>query len=144
MSVKVRVEGLREVEQAMEELKTVTARSVGRKALMAGGEILARAARALAPKHEMHLSESVDVGTKLTSRQASLHVKESDIEVFVGPNNPAAVPQEFGTYKEPPQAFMRPAWDETQQAVLKRIADELMIGVDKAVARARAKAMKAK
>jgi HK97 gp10 family phage protein len=142
MSVKVRVEGLREVEQALSELKTATARSVGLKALRAGGEILARAARGLAPKDEMHLSESIDVGTKLTKRQAGLHVKESDLEVFVGPNDPAAIQQEFGNFKDAPQPFLRPAWDETKDQVLQRIADELMVGVDQAVAKARAKALK--
>ena len=140
--VTVRIEGLREVEQAMKELTKAAAKSQGRKALMAGGEVLSSRAYQLAPKDEGYLADSIDVGTKLTRRQKSLHRKAADVEVFVGPNDPAAVPQEFGWEGNPPQPFMRPAWDETHDAVLKRTADVLMVGVDKAVQRARAKAIR--
>lgn len=142
MTITVKVEGLREVEQAMEELSRAANRSVGRKALIEGGEILARTMRNLAPRDEGHLIESIDVGTKLTRRQRSLHRKESDVEVFVGANDPAAVTQEFGTEDHPPQPFARPAWAESQDAVLQRVGDVLMVEVDNRVKRARAKAAK--
>lgn len=135
-----RIEGLRETEKALEELSGSASRTQGRKALMAGGEILAKRARQLAPKLEEHLSESIDVGTRLTRRQRAQHRKVSDVEVFVGPNDPAAVPQEFGWEGNPPQPYMRPAWDETHRDVLKRISDQLMVGVSQAVLRARRKA----
>lgn len=142
MTRTVKIEGLREVEKAMEELGRAASTAAGRKALLEGGEILARSMRNLAPKDEGHLIESIDVGTKLTRRQRSLHRRESPVEVFVGANDPAAVTQEFGTVDHAPQPFARPAWDETQDDVLKRVGDVLMVEVEKRVKRARAKAAK--
>jgi HK97 gp10 family phage protein len=142
--MKQHVEGLKEVEEAFADLGKSVSRRIARKALTAGGEILAREMRARAPKKDMNLVESIDVGTQLTRRQKSLHRKQDPVEVFVGAKDPAAVPQEFGTFKDPPQPFARPAWDATQTQVLDRIADELMVGVDQAVARAAAKAKRIK
>ncbi len=142
--MKVTVEGLKEVEDAFADLGTSISRRIARKALTAGGEIFAKEMRARAPKKDMNLVESIDVGTQLTRRQKAMHRKQDPVEVFVGAKDPAAVPQEFGTYKEPPQPFARPAWDATQTQVLSRITDELMVGVDQAVARAAAKAKRMK
>lgn len=139
-AVTFKIEGLRETEAAMQELSKAAAKAQGRKALIAGGEVLASAAYRLAPKDEGYLADSIAVGTKLTRRQRSSHRKQADIEVFVGPNDPAAVPQEFGWEGNPPQPFMRPAWDQTHVAVLKRITDQLMVGVSQAVVRAQRKA----
>ncbi len=135
------VEGLKELETAMLELTHVTARGQGRKALKSGGQILADRMLELAPKDKGHLADSIAVGTKLTKRQKRQHKKQSDVEVFVGPNDPAAVPQEFGWEGNPPQPFARPAWDETHMQVLDEIARSLAVNVDKSVARARRKAM---
>ena len=139
MKMTVKVEGLREVEKAFAEIGKAASKRVAQNALKQGGEILAKRMRQLAPRDEGNLIESIDVSTRLTRAQRQKHEKRAPVEMFVGPNNPAAVPQEFGTFKEPPQPFARPAWDETQGEVLKRISDELMVGVDKAVQRARRK-----
>lgn len=140
--VTVKVEGLRELERAMDELTTATARGQGRKALAAGGEVLARRMRDLAPRDTGNLIENIDEGGQLTRRQKSMHRKFADIERYVGASDPAAVQTEFGNENQPPQPWARPAWDQTQDRVLKTIADTLMVGVDKAVQRARRKAMK--
>lgn len=137
--VTFRIEGLRETEKALAELSKAAARSQGRKALQAGGEVLAKRARELVPKDKGHMAESIDVSGTLTRTQKAQHRKQADIERFVGPNDPGAVAQEFGTYFHPPQPFMRPAWDQTHGEVLKRISDHLMVGVSQAVARARRK-----
>lgn len=139
--VTVKIEGLKDVERALLELNEQVgtgraARNVGLRALRSGGEILAREARRLAPKRDLHLSESIDVAATLTRSQRAKHAKQDPVEMFVGANNPAAIPQEFGTFKEPPQPFMRPAWDQTQDQVLKRISDTLMVEVEKAAQRA--------
>ena len=140
MKMTVKVDGLREVEQAFAEIGKAASKRVARNALKQGGEILAKRMRQLAPKLDGYLAESVEVSTQLTRTQRQKHQKRAPVEMFVGPNNSAAVPQEFGTFKEPPQPFARPAWDETQGEVLQRVTDELMVGVDKAVQRARRKA----
>lgn len=143
--VRVKVIGLKETEAALKALNEQVgtgraARRVGLRALRAGGEILAKEARQRAPKFEMYLSESIDVSTRLTKSQRAAHKKFAPVEMFVGPNNPAAIPQEFGTFKEPPQPFMRPAWDATKDQVLKRIADTLMVDVERTAKREAAKA----
>ncbi|WP_332717345.1 HK97-gp10 family putative phage morphogenesis protein [Pelagibacterium mangrovi] len=137
MRVTFNVVGLREVEKGLGELKAATARSVTRKALQAGGELIARDARAMVPRDTWGLHESIKVSGTLSPSQAAQHQKESEQEVFVGPDNrPQAVTQEFGTVFHPPQAYMRPAFDAQKHNVVKRIADELMVGVDRAVQRA--------
>lgn len=125
------VEGLREVEEAFSDLGAVVARRLGRRALREGGEITARRARQLAPRDSGELIESIDVATRLTRRQRSQHRKQDPIEMFVGANNPSAIPQEFGTFKDPAQPFMRPAWDATQREVLDRIGKELFVGIER-------------
>lgn len=138
--VTVHIEGLREVEKAMEELSTAVSRRVARKALTAGGEVIAREARALVPVDIGYMRESIDVSTRLTRRQRAMHRKAAPVEMFVGPNDPGAVAEEFGWKDGRPQPYMRPAWDRTRQQALNTIADVLTVEVDKAVARARKKA----
>ncbi len=72
-------------------------------------------------------------------------------EVFVGPAvRPKSEPKnrvlEFGGGRgnRAPQPFMRPAWDETQGAVLDGIKDALAAQIEKAVARAARRAAKRK
>jgi HK97 gp10 family phage protein len=140
----VKVEGLKELEAALEELGERARRTVGRNALKAGGEITARRARQLAPKDEGHLIESIDVSGKLAKSQRAAHKKDAaDIEQFVGPGtHPQAIAQEFGTVTNDRQPFMRPAWDATKDQVLERIGDELWIGLQKAQKNAARKAAK--
>lgn len=142
-AITVKVEGLSEVGEALAGLKKATARTQMRNALIAGGEITARAARLLAPVDEGGLKESINVGTRLSSRQASMHVPQAEVEVFIGPpSSPKAIVQEFGSFDQPPQAYMRPAWLRTRDAVLKRVSDEIIVRVEAAVARARKLALK--
>lgn len=149
-SVKVKIEGLRELDRALGELPKAAGKGVLRRVLKEAGEPIARAARDRAPKLELHLTESVDVGTKLTKRQARLHRKEfrndkASAEVFVGPNDPSAVQQEFGNERHDPQPFMRPAWDATKRQALHIIEHLLWTEIDKSaqrLARKRARAGK--
>ncbi len=134
MKTTVKVEGLRELEAALAELGEVPRRRVGRDALRAGGEITARAARALAPVDEGNLRESIDVSGVLAPSQRGAQKKvAADQEQFVGPGqHPQAITQEFGTVNHPPQPFMRPAWDSTKDQVLKTIGDHLWVGLEQA------------
>lgn len=130
MKTTVKVEGLRELDRQLSQFTTSRRRAIGRVALDNGGEILAKAARALAPVDGGGLRESIDVSGTLTRRQRGLHQKIADQERFVGPDDrPSAIAQEFGNENHPPQPFMRPAWDATQQQVLQRITDELWVGI---------------
>lgn len=141
MKISFNVLGLRETEAAMGSLKKATARRAMREALTAGGEITARFARAIAPVDTGGLRESIHVSPRLTTRQQRGHVKKSEVEVFVGPGGGAkTIVQEFGSVDQPPQPYMRPAWDATNREVLARIADEVMVRVQQATERAKKKA----
>ncbi|WP_404861861.1 HK97-gp10 family putative phage morphogenesis protein [Georhizobium sp. MAB10] len=137
MAERVRVDGLRELEQAMMELSRATSRNVARKALMKGAEPILESAQAAAPVGPTgNLKASYGIGTKLTRRQQKLHKKESPVEVFVGPNDPAAVQTEFGNAHQAAQPHLRPAWDSRQKQTLEIIKTELGTEIDKAAKRA--------
>lgn len=136
--VTVKIEGLRELDAALGKLPRSTAKGVLRRVLMEAGEPIARTARGLAPRDELHLYEDIDVGTKLTRRQAGLHKKQDGKafqEVFVGTKDPAGVQQEFGNHRHPPQPFLRPAWDQTKTQTLDLIANSLWGEIEKTAAR---------
>jgi HK97 gp10 family phage protein len=82
-------------------------------------------------------------GTKLSKRQQSLYTKFSPVEVFVGAGPlPQAHLQEFGTHKEPPQPFLRPAVDSKIQEVAERFAGRLKEEIMKSAERSRRKQAK--
>lgn len=146
MSVRVRVEGLRDIEQTMKELKRASAKAVARKALKAGGKPIAEAGQSAAPYRTGDLQGSYGVGTRLTRRQRKKHRKGSDVEVFVGPGAKGAaqaVQTEFGNEHQAAQPHLRPAWNAEKQNALDIVAAELRVEVDKAVARARRRAARA-
>lgn len=135
MQTKIKLVGMKEVEQALGRLKTATARSTGRRILKEAGEPIARAARNLAPRDEYDLSESIDVSPILNKSQRRKQRKGSfaDVEMHIGPSGlPQAVLQEFGTFKEPAQPFMRPAWEGKKTQTLQLISELLWLEVQKA------------
>lgn len=145
MRTTIRVEGLRQLEQALSQFKPAKRRAIGRTALDSGGQILAKAARAKAPVDTGGLRESIDVSGTLTPSQKAEHRKASDQERFVGPDGrPEAHLREFGGDDAPPHPYMRPAWDETNKEVLDRIGDELWLGIEKEAKAAARKAGRGK
>lgn len=152
----VKVEGLKELERALQELPKANAKAVLRRTLKEAGEPVAKTARALVPEEIGYLRESIDVGPTLSPRQKKLHRKQSPVEMFVGPGpDPAAHLNEFGTGDRvtddgrhigamPAQPFMRPAWDQHKMEVLDTIANRTWLEVEKAAARLAKKAAKGK
>ncbi|TDK35201.1 hypothetical protein E2F50_13145 [Rhizobium deserti] len=138
----VRVDGLKDLDQALKKLPRATAKSVGRRTLMKAAQPIAEAGRANAPEREGNLKKSYGVGTKLTKRQKRMNKKESPVEVFVGPNDPAAVQTEFGNQHQAAEPHLRPAWDAEKQPTLERIKDGLWVEISKAAARLARKAAK--
>jgi HK97 gp10 family phage protein len=71
---------------------------------------------------------------------------EADITsavIVIGPGRLVqAITQEFGTVHHPPQAYMRPAWDQNKMQALQIIKDELWNQIQKAAARLAKKAAK--
>jgi HK97 gp10 family phage protein len=152
MSVKVKIEGLKEVKAALRELPDATAKRIMRRVLIDAGQMIAETARQLAPVAGGDLRDSIAVGTTLSKSQRKKHRKggKDDVEVFVGPavpdggNSPVpqAILQEFGTSHHPAQPFLRPAWDQHKRAVLDGIKDAMWTKIRKAAERLAKKAAK--
>lgn len=146
MTIRVKVTGLKEIEAALKELPRATSKNVARRVLKARAQPIAEMARRLAPVDDGTLRESIAVSTKLSKRQRSLHKKRTKdtVEMFVGAGtNPQAHMQEFGTEHNPPQPFLRPAWDANKESFLAGIADDLWAEIKKAADRRARKLAKA-
>lgn len=134
--VTYRMSGLKEMEAALRALPSATRRQVALKVLREGGEPIAKRARELAPVDQGYLREGINVGTNLSSSQRIDKGAVAAVEMHVGPGqHPQAIMQEFGTYKEPPQPFLRPAWDAMRVRALDIIGTLLGIEIDKAAKR---------
>lgn len=145
MSITVRIDGLAETQQALRALPDSTAKNVLRRIMRERLKPMADTARRLAPVDRGSLRESIIIGTKLSRRQKAMHQREGDaVEMFMGPSNLAqASLQEFGTYKERAQPFMRPAWDQHKDELLQGIKDDLWREIEKAGDRLARKAARA-
>ncbi|CCE96155.1 hypothetical protein SFHH103_01658 [Sinorhizobium fredii HH103] len=141
MRTKVKIKGFKELDKALQDLKQVTAKGVARRVLTKAAEPIAEAGRANAPLGPTgNLKASYGVGPKLTGRQAKLHRKQSPVEVFAGPNDPAAVQTEFGNEHQAAEPHLRPAWDANKGRALDIVAKELGTEISKAAKRAVRKA----
>ena len=143
--ITVAFEGGKEIEQALFELKTATAKSLTRRVLKRAGQMLANDAAALAPENTGQLEDSYVVTTRLSRSQyrSERRAGRDDVFMYVGTNNPAGVQQEFGNARHGAQPHFRPAWDRDKNQMLKQISTDMAIEVEKAVARARRKALRA-
>lgn len=155
MTTKIRIDGLRETEAALEALGKSLGKGVLRRVLKSAAQPFDAAWRANAPDDPGtggdDLKSSGGVSTKLNKRQGKLHRKEfrndrASAEMFAGPNDPAAVPTEFGTGERfqrsgksvgsvTPQPFMRPAWDATKGAMPVKIGEDLWDEIERTAAR---------
>lgn len=146
MTIKVTVEGLEGVMDALRDLPNATAKNVMKRVLLKRAEPIAEAARRLVPVDQGHLKNSIHVATKLTRRQRGRRrkVHRDDVEVFVGPGtDPAAHLQEFGSSHHDAQPFMRPAWDQTKDEFLAGVGADMWAEIEKAAARLAKKSAKA-
>jgi len=135
------IEGLKECQEALRDLKKATAKNILLRALKEVGEWIARAGEALAPRLSGLLADSYTVGTKLSRRQKKLHKKESDVEVFVGPMPHAkSVQTEFGNAHQVAHPHLRPAWDANKQRVTDGLKDRIWSQIEAAAERAARKA----
>lgn len=145
MKVTVHIDGLQELDAALNQFTPTKRRAIGRAALDNAGEITAKAARGYAPRDTGGLAESIEVSGTLSRAQKSEHTKAAEQERFIGPDSrPQGHLREFGGDGNAPQPFMRPAWDQTKTQVLDRIGDELWVGIEKGVKAAAKKALRVK
>lgn len=141
MRTAFKVEGLRDVEQALLGMKSATAKGVVRRALLQTGQIFADDMRPRVDVNRGDLRDSIGVGTKLTRRQSKLNRKGSDLEVYAGAGGlTQAITEEFGTVSQPPDPSARPAWDATQRPMLDALLGFFQGQVAKTAARVRKRA----
>ena len=135
MKTKFKVHGFKDLEKALKELPKATAKASVRRVLKKAAQPIADAGRNNAPESEGRLKASYGVGTRLTKRQRKVSRKESEVEVYAGPNDPAAIQTEFGNDHQAAQPHLRPAWDAEKRAALDSIKDEAWADVVKSIAR---------
>lgn len=143
MKITVSVQGLRELDAALGTLGKAAGKAVLRRVAIMALAPFDSTWRAKAPHLEGHLDASGGIGTKLTRRQARLNRRREDkssVEIFSGPNDPAAIPEEFGWVDGKAQPYMRPAWDETKDQTFDIVKTELGGEIDKTAQRLARKA----
>lgn len=139
--MKVKVEGLRDVERALLGMKTATAKGVVRRVLLSRAKMFADDMRPRVSVDQGALRDSIGVGTKLTRRQSKLNRKGSPLEVYAGAGGlTQAITEEFGTVNQAPDPSARPAWDATQRPMLNGLVDDFKAEIAKTAARVRKRA----
>lgn len=166
--IKITTSGFREMDQALGEFSKATARNILLRAATAALKPVEEAAKANVPVRVGDLRDSITTTTRLANKQANLRYsaamfarqgrasavqalrnerrasKGSSVEVYVGAGQlPHAHLIEFGTSRQSPQPYLRPAWDANRVRALELLKTELAREIDKAAARARRKALKA-
>ena len=128
----VKVEGLREVNDALGQLPKATGRNVMRRVAVKRLQPIAADMKLNAPVHLSDLRDSITVTTKKPKKRR----KVAEVEAYAGPGRlPQASLQEFGTVNHGPQAFARPAWDKGKGDLLPGLADDFWDEINKAAAR---------
>lgn len=129
MAQTVRVEGLRELERALNQLPKAAVKAILRRVLKKRSKPIGDTAKQRAPKDEGDLEKSIGVSTKLSPRQRRAHRKsggKDTVDMFVGAGPlPQAHMSEFGSAHNAPKPFMRPAWDQHKAAVLDGIGKDI-------------------
>jgi HK97 gp10 family phage protein len=167
-----KIEGLRELEEALSELPKATGKNVLKRALTKAAEPIAETARSLAPvgvtgklhvgivasarfkttvgnaEYSAAMSAGLGADVAGAALRAARHAAGSGnsfAEVAVGPTTKVfyGMFQEFGTAHHGPKPFLRPAWDSHKMDALNSIKDDLKEEIDKAVQRAARKAARA-
>lgn len=154
----VKVEGLRELENALRELPKATGKNALRRALKKAGAPILSDMKAKAPRDKgilvRKLAESGQLsrnergeggpeflgldadGRKIFSKQDARNF----VEIHIGASGekqsyPVAFWAEFGTNDTAAHPFARPSWDGNKEAALASVATSLKIEIEKAAAR---------
>lgn len=127
-----KVEGLKELEEALKELPKATARNVLLRTLKKEAQPIADDAAAFAPDDPR--TGGKDLRTSMLVLSVPTKSRESDVEIAVGPSTKTFYGQfqEFGTAHHGPQPFLRPSWDSNVMGVLNGIRDRLAEEIEKA------------
>lgn len=146
VKVTFRIEGISELAEALtDELPKATATNVQKRALKEAADPIEADIKRNAPVRTGKLKEKIDVGSKLSPRQKSQNEKESKVEVYIGPPSmERAIVAEFGSVKQSPKPFVRPAWDANKRNAFDKIKELLEEQIEKARQRIARRAAKLK
>lgn len=156
----IRIDGLKELEDALQELPRATGGNVLKRAILQPAQAFADAAAAIAPVDSGFLKSEIRPGKPriitagkaayaqamqggATRSEAAAAARAANSAaggsgrravVSVGPTRKAFYGQfdEFGTAHQAPQPFMRPTWDRMQGSMLGSIATTLKTEIEKA------------
>lgn len=133
-----KIEGFAELDKALGQLPKATAKNVLRRTLKKAAQPIDDAASEAAPVNTGKLQTSVVTGTQLTRSQrrgAFLTTSNYYAEIHVGTSLGRGMFQEFGTFKDSPQPWFRPAWEANKDRALNIIKVELGGEIEKAAKR---------
>lgn len=137
----LRLDGLRDLERSLMELKPATAKAAARKVLIAAAEPIAEQMQGDVGVWSGALKEGVDASSKLTPRQRAQRTAKSDVEVYAGaPSLAQAIFDEFGTIDQPGKGSLRRAWEGGKARAMLDIRDGLKLDIEKRTDRARRRA----
>lgn len=130
--MKVRVEGLKELERQLERLSAAMSKGVARRAGIKAMEPMAAIARSLAPKDSGELAGSIVVSAKATGAGGQIGRSEYSAVMRAGGTRAEAVGAmraarraASGVSRAPDvELFMGPTQGATKDAAIKRIAQE--------------------
>lgn len=144
-TTRVRLSGFQDVGRTLREhLPKATGKNVLRRTARQALEPMRATAEARAPRRFGDLVRSITIGTRVAGGSRAVHVgggriraaSKAGVSMHMGPGrHPQAITQEFGTFKEPAQPYMRPAWDAHHQEALDIIATNLWSNIKAAVER---------
>lgn len=145
---RIEVKGLRELGLALQTLDKDIQTKIARAAVAAGAAIVKKAAKAKAPVSTPESNPEVAPGylrDSIISRRQRRTTKTAEYAVTVRHKGPKAnlrkdktnpyqigIYAEFGTVKQSPHPFMRPAFDQTKQQAAEAIKKRLTQRIEKA------------
>lgn len=138
MSITMKVEGFEALQKALLDLGSVARQDTALKRALGNAlEPTAEIARALAPIRTGGLKRSIIVSDKARGAERNQNV----VSMYMGASNTKGARGrhahllEFGTVKMFPRPFLRPAWDQDGDGILRRLSEELKLQIEAAVKR---------
>lgn len=124
------IKGAEELEKALQQLPYKFRKSIAKKAIRAGANVLLQKAREYVPVGPTgNLKKSL--GLVARSRAQGDAVISVATRITKGFKGYHAHLLEFGTVKMPAQPFLRPALDSSSPAVIKRVGEVILENIQK-------------
>jgi hypothetical protein len=139
----VKVEGFKELDRALADMKRSTGSGMLKRAGLKAMQPMADLAARLAPNDPK--TPPLDLATSITVAAGRKTFGDRRASIYMGPavslpRFARAIVMEFGSFKDAPQPYMRPAYDQDAAGVVERLKPLIKAEIDKTVARLAARA----